>query len=201
MSEGPREVEGVLLVRAGDQEAAAAKVAGLEAVGRFRLRHRPAQRIRDTYLDTGDGALGTARVAFRVRELDGSPLLTLKADPVRSGLAAERLELEAPWSAAALGMVLEELRRRGIELPEAREGVGAGEPLADLAGLGLRPTQIRDTTRGAVVGGVIEKEGPIHISNVMLVDPKGDRATRVGVVREDGKRVRVAKRSGTRIDD
>ena len=161
MSEGPHEVEGVLLVRAGDQEAAAAKVAALEAVGRFRLRHRPAQRIRDTYLDTGDGALGAARVAFRVRELDGSPLLTLKADAVRSGLAAQRLELEAPWSAAALGMVLEELRRRGIELPEppaegsgeprggapVGRGAGAGEPLADLAGLGLRPTQTRETTR------------------------------------------------------
>jgi inorganic triphosphatase YgiF len=147
MSEGPHEVEGVLLVRADDQEAAARKVADLEAVGRFRLRHRPAQRIRDTYLDTGDGTLGTARVAFRVRELDGSPLLTLKADAVRSGLTAQRLELEAPWSAAALGMVLEELRRRGIELPEPPEGAGAGEPLADLAGLGLRPTQSRETTR------------------------------------------------------
>src|SRR5215217_671761 len=108
MSEAPREIEGVLLVRADDQEAAAAKVAGLEAVGRFRLRQRPAQRIRDTYLDTGDGALRAARVAFRVRELDGAPLLTLKADPLRSGLASQRLELEAPWSAAALGMILEE---------------------------------------------------------------------------------------------
>lgn len=147
MSEGPHEVEGVLLVRADDQEAAAAKVAGLEAVGRFRLRHRPAQRIRDTYLDTGDGALGGARVAFRVRELDGAPLLTLKADAVRSGLAAQRLELEAPWSAAALGTVLEELRRRGIELPEPPGTAGGGEPLADLGGLGLRPTQLRETTR------------------------------------------------------
>jgi len=147
MSEGPREVEGVLLVRADDQQAAARKVAGLEAVGRFRLRPRPAQRIRDTYLDTRDGALGAARVAFRVRELDGSPLLTLKADAVRSGLAAQRLELEAPWSAAALGMVLEELRRRGIELLEPPGRAGVGAPLADLAGLGLRPTQTRETAR------------------------------------------------------
>src|SRR5215216_3303932 len=147
MSEGPREVEGVLLVRADDQEAAAARVAALEAVGRFRLRHRPAQGIRDTYLDTGDGALGAARVAFRVRELDGSPLLTLKADAVRSGLVAQRLELEAPWSAAALGMVLEELRRRGIEVADPPESAGMGEPLADLARLGLRPTQTRETTR------------------------------------------------------
>ena len=158
MSEGPHEVEGVLLVRAGDQEAAAAKVAGLEAVGRFRLRHRPAHRIRDTYLDTGDGALGAARVAFRVRELDGSPLLTLKADAVRSGLATERLELEAPWSAEALGSVLEELRRRGVRLPDPPEGAGAGAPLADLSGLGLRPTQVRETTR--TLRDVLERGRP-----------------------------------------
>jgi CYTH domain len=148
MSDRPREVEGVLLVCADDQEAAGRKVAALEAVDRFQLRHRPAQRIRDTYLDTGDGALSAARVAFRVRELDGRPLLTLKADAVRSGLAAERLELEAPWSAAALGVAVEELRRRGIDLPEPLpEGAGAGEPLADLGALGLRPTQVRETTR------------------------------------------------------
>jgi inorganic triphosphatase YgiF len=161
MSEHPREVEGVLLVRAVDQDAAGERVAGLKAVDRFELRARPAHRIRDVYLDTPDGALAGARVAFRVRELDGRPLLTLKADAVRSGLAAERLELEAPWSAEALQAVLEELRRRGIELPvPAPEGsgepqggapvgrvLGAGEPLADLGALGLRPTQTRETTR------------------------------------------------------
>ena len=49
--------------------------------------------------------------------------------------------------------------------------------------------------------GVIEKEGPIHVSNVALADPKDGRPTRIGVVRrEDGRRVRVAKRSGTEID-
>jgi inorganic triphosphatase YgiF len=147
MSGQPREIEGVLLVRASDQQAAGERVAALEAVDRFDLRRRPAQRIRDVYLDTGDGALAGARVAFRVRELDGRPLLTFKADPVRSGLAAERLELEAPWSAQALQAILEELRRRGVELPDPPEGAGAGEPLADLAALGLRPTQTRETTR------------------------------------------------------
>jgi large subunit ribosomal protein L24 len=49
--------------------------------------------------------------------------------------------------------------------------------------------------------GVIEKEGPIHVSNVMLLDPKGNKATRVGVRRDDGgKRVRYAKSSGAAID-
>jgi large subunit ribosomal protein L24 len=50
------------------------------------------------------------------------------------------------------------------------------------------------------VGGVIEKEGPIHLSNVMLADPKDGKPTRVRVELIDGKRHRVAVRSGTRID-
>ena len=48
--------------------------------------------------------------------------------------------------------------------------------------------------------GVIEREGPIHISNVALVDPKDKKPTRVGIKREDGKRFRVARRSGQQID-
>jgi large subunit ribosomal protein L24 len=64
----------------------------------------------------------------------------------------------------------------------------------------MRPQQVADTRQGQTVGGVIEREGPIHASNVMLIDPKDDKPTRVGVEREDGKRYRIAKRSGTRLD-
>ena len=50
-------------------------------------------------------------------------------------------------------------------------------------------------------GGIVEKEGPIHVSNVMLLDPKGNKGTRLGVRRtDDGKRVRIAKRSGAEVD-
>ncbi len=49
--------------------------------------------------------------------------------------------------------------------------------------------------------GVIEKEGGIHVSNVALADPKDGKPTRVGIEVIDGKRVRVARRSGSRIDD
>jgi large subunit ribosomal protein L24 len=63
-----------------------------------------------------------------------------------------------------------------------------------------RPQQVQGAQRAEQVGGVIEKEGPIHISNVMLVDPKEKKPTRVGVVREGGERVRVARRSGAKID-
>jgi large subunit ribosomal protein L24 len=62
----------------------------------------------------------------------------------------------------------------------------------------MRPQQVSDTRQA--VGGVIEREGPIHVSNVMLLDPKDSKPTRVGIERENGKRYRVAKRSGTRLD-
>jgi large subunit ribosomal protein L24 len=64
----------------------------------------------------------------------------------------------------------------------------------------MRPQQVADTQRGQTVGGVIEREGPIHVSNVMLLDPKDGKPTRIGIEREDGKRYRVAKRSETRLD-
>jgi len=63
-----------------------------------------------------------------------------------------------------------------------------------------RPRAVQDTQRQQVVGGVIEKEGPIHISNVMLLDPKDNKPTRVGVTREGGRRMRVTRRSGTKVD-
>ena len=53
-----------------------------------------------------------------------------------------------------------------------------------------RPTQMNPQ------GGIIEVEAPIHVSNVQLVDPKTGEATRVGYQEQDGKRVRVAKKSG-----
>ena len=53
----------------------------------------------------------------------------------------------------------------------------------------------------AQAGGIVEKEGPIDVSNVMLLDPKDNKPTRVGVrVDDGGKRVRYAKRTGTAID-
>jgi large subunit ribosomal protein L24 len=63
-----------------------------------------------------------------------------------------------------------------------------------------RPRSIRDAQRAEAVGGVIEKEGPIHASNVMLLDPKSGEATRVRISRESGQRKRIAKKSGEEID-
>jgi large subunit ribosomal protein L24 len=70
-----------------------------------------------------------------------------------------------------------------------------------------RHTKVGTTGRGGKTGGIITQEAPIHLSNVMLVDPDTKKPTRVGIrvdtIDRDGRaksvRVRVAKRSGKDI--
>ena len=77
----------------------------------------------------------------------------------------------------------------------------------------MRPSESRAVVRGVNMvkrhqrqtaqqeGGIISKEGSIHVSNLALVDPKDGKPTRVGFkTMADGKKVRVAKRSGVEID-
>ena len=57
-------------------------------------------------------------------------------------------------------------------------------------------TRIRTTQRGAKTGGIITQEAPIHVSNVMVIDPDG-HPTRVGYrIDDNGQKVRVSRRSG-----
>ena len=63
-----------------------------------------------------------------------------------------------------------------------------------------KPRSLRDTQRAQELGGIVEMEGPIHVSNVMLIDPDSGEPSRVGIKREGGRRVRVAKKSGKEID-
>lgn len=77
----------------------------------------------------------------------------------------------------------------------------------------VRPTESRALVRGVNMvkrhqkqtpqreGGIISKEAPIHLSNIALADPKSGKPTRVGFkIMTDGRKVRVAKRSGVEID-
>jgi large subunit ribosomal protein L24 len=77
----------------------------------------------------------------------------------------------------------------------------------------VRPTESRALVRGVNMvkrhqkqtpqreGGIISKEAPIHLSNIALADPKSGKPTRVGFkIMNDGRKVRVAKRSGVEID-
>src|SRR2546430_12358120 len=64
-----------------------------------------------------------------------------------------------------------------------------------------RPRSVKDTQKSATAGGIIEKEGPIDVSNVMLVSPKDNKPTRVGIrIGGDGQRLRFAKRTGDAIE-
>ena len=70
-------------------------------------------------------------------------------------------------------------------------------------GMNIRKRHVRPSPMGGTQqqGGIIESEGPIHVSNVMLLDPQSGEPTRVALVRkDDGRRVRVAKKSGAEID-
>ena len=63
-----------------------------------------------------------------------------------------------------------------------------------------RPRSVKDAQKGGEVGGIIEKEGPIHVSNVMLLDAQDNKPTRVRVERSGGKRKRLAARTGRDLD-
>jgi len=63
-----------------------------------------------------------------------------------------------------------------------------------------RPRSVKDTQKSAEAGGIIDKEGPIDVSNVMLLDPTDNKPTRVGMRVKDGKRERYAKRTGSAIE-
>ena len=77
-------------------------------------------------------------------------------------------------------------------------GVMPSDNLALVQGVNMvkrhqRPTQVSQ-------GGIIEKEAPIHLSNIAMIDPKDNKATRVGFKTISGKKVRVAKRSGEALE-
>src|SRR5688500_9766136 len=77
----------------------------------------------------------------------------------------------------------------------------------------VRPSEERALVRGVNLvkrhqkqsarqeGGIISKEAPVHLSNLALADPKDGNPTRVGFkILDDGRKVRIAKRSGDLID-
>ncbi len=59
--------------------------------------------------------------------------------------------------------------------------------------------KVGQTDKGAKTGGLVTAEAPIHISNVALVDPKSKKPTRLGVKEVEGKKVRIARKSGEQI--
>lgn len=62
---------------------------------------------------------------------------------------------------------------------------------------GLNLRKKHQKPRGNRKGQVVERATPMHVSNVMIADPKSGKGTRVGISRKGGKRTRIAKKSGT----
>ncbi|WP_462185747.1 MULTISPECIES: 50S ribosomal protein L24 [unclassified Frankia] len=63
-----------------------------------------------------------------------------------------------------------------------------------------RHTRVQQSTRGSQSGGIITQEAPIHVSNVMIVDPSDGKPTRIGYrINDDGTKVRVSRRTGTEL--
>ncbi|WP_066072062.1 50S ribosomal protein L24 [Frankia sp. EI5c] len=63
-----------------------------------------------------------------------------------------------------------------------------------------RHTRVQQSARGSQSGGIITQEAPIHVSNVMIVDPSDGKPTRVGFrVNEDGTKVRISRRTGAEL--
>lgn len=74
-----------------------------------------------------------------------------------------------------------------------------GQERAVVQGINTVRRHQRQTARDQ--GGIVSKEAPVHLSNLALIDPTDDRATRVGFrFLKDGRKVRYSKRSGEVID-
>jgi large subunit ribosomal protein L24 len=86
---------------------------------------------------------------------------------------------------------------------DRKKMVKVREPNGDrvvIAGINIRKKHQRPISQTRTQTGIIEREAPVHISNIMLVCPHCDEAVRVGFNYEGDKKVRVCKRCGGAID-
>jgi large subunit ribosomal protein L24 len=68
-------------------------------------------------------------------------------------------------------------------------------------GVNIMKRHTRPNPQKNVKGGIVEREAPIHASNVMLLDPDSNEPTRIGIkTLPDGRRVRISRKSGAQVD-
>lgn len=145
----PTETETKLVIVADDSARVADEIAALTRLGRYLLIPRADERLRDTYWDGPDGRLGAERVALRLRLIGSATMITLKGPTkiVPDG-AAVRMEIEEPWSAAALARVRKLLSGAGLWPTKAPDPVGFhGDAVASLRQAGFIVVQDRETER------------------------------------------------------
>lgn len=148
MNPNQREIEASLAVCAADAGAVADAIAALRQIDGYVLVRPVELMLQDVYWDMPNDSLGRERMALRLRTAGGETLLTLKGPPTRDsdGLSS-RLEIEAPWSAAALRQVLDTLDDAGVFTTPATLDTGKNTPQASLEALGFVIVQERETRR------------------------------------------------------
>lgn len=143
-----REIEVALMACTPQAGAVADEVASLTEIAGYTLMPAPDRAIHDLYFDFDDGRLGDRGLGFRVRNLDGHDLLTLKGPGRRTATGAnDRLEVEGDWSLGVLGHALHLLAGFGIDVPHDIPPAGPTEPQRALERLGFIVVQDRHTRR------------------------------------------------------
>jgi len=141
------EIEAALIVYADAPQTVEQRLAELRKLSAFRLRHRDAETIEDTYFDTTDRSLQARLIALRIRRLGGTSLLTMKADSHPALAGEDRLEIESDLSPSVLHNVMSELRNRGVGMPASPGELGSADSSTVMASLGLEEVQTRVTRR------------------------------------------------------
>jgi hypothetical protein len=154
------EIEAALIVYADAPQTVEQRLADLQTLSEFRLLPRATETIEDIYFDTTDRSLQARLIALRIRRLDGTLLLTMKADSQPALTGEDRLEIESPWSPTVLHNVMSELSNRGVGVPASPGELGSSDPTAVMASLGLEEVQTRVTRRTPrdVVAGSAETQ-------------------------------------------
>jgi large subunit ribosomal protein L24 len=89
---------------------------------------------------------------------------------------------------------------RGLKGKVIRSFPSENKILVEGANRVTRHTRVQTSQRGSQTGGIVTQEAPIHVSNVMIVDPSDGRPTRIGYkINDDGTKVRISRRTGTEL--
>ena len=143
----PNELESVLIVTE-NPPTVLKQIAGLRSILNFHLKPKPVRLIRDTYFDKTDGSLRKRRVNLRIRQIDGTVLVSVKsrARITRGGI--QRREMELAWSNSALATIVKQLKLESPSLSPNSQSSHV-EPAQLLASIGMQIIQERQTKRQA----------------------------------------------------
>jgi inorganic triphosphatase YgiF len=152
----PLEREATLLICSDRPETVYQEIAGLTAVGAYKLVPGKPQLLEDHYFDTSDAKLTAKKWGLRLRRTGNDVWITLKGPSKQTQWGGrERVEVEALWSKTSLALVEVELSRQGIELNLHGEDLKRSDPMEVMTSAGLVIIQRRDTRRhaSAVISG------------------------------------------------